>query len=180
MDRSAKQYAGKDFASMYLGLGAPITIPTLTVAGTHDDNRWLNNRKVMNNTEILNNVHWLAQGYRTSIGWDNSIRVTGLGRAYSEATYNGKNNKKKYRHYTRHDIERACSAGPTDLLVVYDHLDSPGIRNVIFATRPKLILTVARENTKQYKSIQNIPVVALGRQETQRIAWTDKYILAPH
>jgi hypothetical protein len=127
----------------------------------------------MNNTEVLSNVHWLAQGYRTTIGWDVPIRVTGLGRAYSEATYNEQYSKRSYRHYTRHDIERACSSGPTDLLVLYEHLDSPGLRNVIFATRPKLILTVEHPNRKVYEEVQGTPVISLGRQCVTLLEYKD-------
>jgi hypothetical protein len=122
----------------------------------------------------LNNVHWLAQGFRTNIGFEldqPSCRVTGLGRAYSEPTYKGLGGKRSHRHYTRRDIERACSSGPTDLLVIYEHLDAPGIRNVIYATRPKLILTVDHPNRKNYSRVQGIDVVQLGRFEGKVVKW---------
>lgn len=173
MDRAAKKHAGKDFSRAYVGALIPQTIPTIFVAGVHDDNKWLQDRIHANNTEVLNNVHWLAQGYRTTIGWDTSIRVTGLGRAYSESTFNGELNKRSNRHYTRRDVERACSSGPTDLLIIYEHLDAPGIRNLIFATRPKMILTVVHPNRKKYNKIQEIPVISLGRNETKLIEWRD-------
>lgn len=172
-DRASRVHAGVEFASRYVGAeAAPIKIPVLTVAGVHDDNRWLNHRQAVNNTEILSNVHWLAQGYKTTIGFDGKpLRVSGLGRAYSEATYNGQFSKRSHRHYTRRDVERACSSGPTDLLVVYEHLDAPGIRNVIFATRPQLILTVEHNNRLGHPEIQGIPVVTLGRCESKRVVW---------
>jgi hypothetical protein len=174
MDRASKKYAATDFSKRYVGANpSPITIPVLTVAGSHDDNRWLNHRQSANNTEILNNVHWLAQGYRTTIGFDEpeGIRVTGIGRAYSEATFNGDRGKKSHRHYTRRDVERACSSGPTDLLVLYEHLDSPGLRNVIYATRPKLIVTVSQVNRKVYDAVQDTPVVTLDRYDTKVVEW---------
>lgn len=179
-DRASKKHGGLDFAKYYVGaLSKPsITIPTLTIAGVHDDNKWLAHRQSVNNTEILNNVHWLAQGYKTSIGWDSSIRVTGLGRAYSERTYRGEIGPKSHRHYTRKDIERACSSGPTDLLVLYEHLDAPGIRNTVFATRPKLILNVKHENQKQYTEVQGIPVIQLGRNGLHPVLWeNNRFIL---
>ena len=172
MDRAAKQHGyGDDFARAYIGALILPPIPTIFVAGAHDDNRWLQDRVSANNTEVLSNVHWLAQGYRTSIGWDVSLRVTGVGRAYSNATYMGQYGKRSHRHYTRRDVERACSSGPTDLLILYEHLDAPGLRNVAYATRPKLILTAAHPKTKVYDQIQGIPVVTLGRNETKLIAW---------
>lgn len=174
MDRASRAHAGTEFSERYSGKNpAIINIPVLTVAGVHDDNRWLTHRQSVNNTEILNNVHWLAQGYRTVIGFDEAagLRVTGLGRAYSEATYGGNFNKKSHRHYTRSDVERACSSGPTELLVLYEHLDAPGLRNIIYATRPKLILTVDHPNRKIYNEVQGIDVISLGRCESKLVEW---------
>jgi hypothetical protein len=173
MDRAAKKHSATDFSRAYVGALIPKTLPTLLVAGVHDDNRWLQDRIRANNTEVLNNVHWLAQGYRTTIGFEVALNVTGLGRAYSDATYTGNYGKRSHRHYTRHDVERACSAGPTDLLVLYEHLDAPGIRNIAYATRPKLIVTTSHQNRKVYDEIQGIPVVTLGRQETKLVEWKD-------
>lgn len=174
MDRASKKHASKDFSRHYVGvMDTPIILPTLTIAGVHDDNRWLSHRQSVDNTEILNNVHWLANGYRTSIGWDTSIRVTGMGRAYSEQTFAGEVGPKSHRHYTRRDIERGCSSGPTELLVIYEHLDAPGLRNLIFATRPKLILGVSHPNHSSYEEIQGIPVLQLGRNECKIIEWKD-------
>lgn len=170
MDKAAKKHAGNDFSKAYIGALLVSQIPTLFIAGAHDDNTWLDNRIVANNTEVLANVHWLAQGYRTTIGWDKPIRVTGLGRVYSESTYAGNLGKRSHRHYTRKDIERACSSGPTDILILYDHPDKPGLRNVIFATRPKLILTTTHPNSKVYEQIQGIPIISLGH-ETRLIDW---------
>jgi hypothetical protein len=175
MDRAARKHAGKDFSRYYVGAMEDlpeIRIPTLTLAGVHDDNRWLNYRQTCDNVEILNNVHWLSQGYRTTIGFDGPpVRVTGLGRAYSESTYSGEGSKRSHRHYTRRDVERACSSGPTDLLVLYEEIDAPGIRNVIFATRPQLILNVQHANRKAYSEVQGIPIVQLARKETKTIEW---------
>ena len=171
MDRASKKHAGRDFAKAYVGSLILPAIPTLFIAGVHDDNRWLNHRQSVDNTEVLSNVHWLAQGYRTAIGFDEVIRVTGLGRAYSEATFDGEGSKRSHRHYTRRDVERACSSGPTDLLILYEYMDAPGVRNVIFATRPKLILTAEHPNRKVYTDVQGVPIVSLGRNEVQMVEW---------
>lgn len=177
MDRASRIYASKEFSLRYVGADArPIRIPVLFIAGVHDDNKFLQSRVIANNTEVLSNVHFLAQGYRTNIGFEPSqpsCRVTGLGRAYSAATYNGQRNKRSLRHYTRRDTERACSSGPTDLLVVYEHIDFPGIRNIIYATRPKLILTVDHNNRKQYDNVQGIDVITLNRREFKIVQWVD-------
>lgn len=175
MDRAAKRHAGKDFARMYVGVD-PIgaLFQTLVVSGVHDDNDWLKDRADAGDTEILANVHWLAQGYKTQIGWEKALRVTGLGKAYSETTYNGKFNVRSSRHYTRSEVDRACASGPTELLVVYEHLDCPGIRNVVFATRPKLILNVAHPNRSRYSEVQGIPVIQLARHETRPVEWDEE------
>ena len=175
MDRASRQHASKEFALRYVGADArPIMVPVLTIAGVHDDNRFLQSRIAANNTEVLSNVHWLAQGYKTNIGFEldqEPCRVTGLGRAYSESTYQGDGGKRSHRHYSRRDIERACSSGPTDLLVIYEYFDAPGIRNVIYATRPKLILTVEHSNRKTYEEVQGIDVITLGRSESKLVKW---------
>jgi hypothetical protein len=170
MNRPAKRFAGRDFAKAYVGALLLSQIPTLFVAGPHEDHRFLQERIAANNTEVLANVHYLANGYRTVIGFEKPLRVTGMGKVYSKETYAGKLGKNSHRHYTRRDIERGCSSGPTDLLVVHDSVDSPGIRNLIYATRPKLILTAKHPNQIIHETVQNIPVIYLGKGETQLIS----------
>lgn len=173
-DRASRQHGATDFARMYVGADARmLRFQVLFISGVHEDHRWLEERKAADNTEVLSNVHWLAQGYRTVIGTHDPVgcRVTGLGKAYSEATYRGEYSKKSRRHYTRSDQEKACSSGPTDLLVLYEYLDAPGLRNVIFATRPKLILTARHTNRKVYDEILGVPVITLGREEGHLIEW---------
>src|SRR3990167_2920885 len=150
MSRAAKHHAGTDFSRAYVGALILPTIPSLFVAGVHEDHRFLQERVKANNTEVLANVHYLAQGYQTTIGFEKPLRVTGLGKVYSESTWKGELNKRSSRHYTRNEIERGCSSGPTDLLVVYESLDAPGIRNLVYATRPKLILTSKHPNQTVY------------------------------
>lgn len=166
MGRAAKRHSGTDFSQAYVGALILPTVPTLFVAGPHEDHRFLQERVVANNTEVLANVHYLANGFRTTIGWDKPYRVTGLGRVYSEATWKGGFSKRSSRHYTRRDVERACSSGPTDLLIIHEHIDCPGLRNVIYATRPKLILTAKHPNRTVHSSVQGISVISLGIDET--------------
>jgi len=176
MDRAAKKHAGRDFSRMYVGADTSYSeFQTLIISGTHDDNEWLKRMHEVGNTVILGeHVHWLAQGFKTTIGWELPIRVTGLGKAYSESTYSGQFGSRSSRHYTRAEVERACSSGPTDLLVIYEHLDAPGIKNVIYATRPKLILNITHPNRKKYTEIQQTPVIQLGRGETRLVEWDEQ------
>jgi hypothetical protein len=175
MDRAAKKYCSDEFAKRYVGADPrEIRTPVLFTAGVHEDHRFLAERYAADNTEVLSNVHYLANGYRTTIGFEIDqppCRVTGLGRVYSENSYNGVYGPNSKRHYTRHQIERACSSGPTDLLLLYDHIDAPGLRNLIYATRPKLILNAAHTNRNPYDEVQKTPVITLGRRETRVVQW---------
>lgn len=157
--------AGTDFSRMY-ALDTPVPVSTLTVCGVHDDIRWLKQRQDMGHLELLPNLHWLVSGHKTVIGWgEYNVRVTGLGKVYSKSTYNDQFSKKSYRHYTRQEVERGCSSGPTDILLLHEHVDEPGVRNLIFATRPKLIVTVARPDQKPHLKVQDRPLVALQPRE---------------
>lgn len=157
--------AGTDFSKMY-ALGTQVNVTTLTVCGVHDDHRWLKFRQDTNNLELLPGLHWLVNGHKTVIGWgEKTIRVTGLGKVYSERTYNGNFTSKSYRHYTQNEIERGCSSGPTDILLLCAHVDEPGIRNLIFATRPKLIVTGAKPGQKPHDRVQNRTLVTLQPRE---------------
>jgi hypothetical protein len=165
IDRGSRHHAGKDFATMYL-YDTPMPIPTVFIAGVHEDHRFLKERQSWNNTQLIQNLHWLANGYKTTIGWDDKqIRVTGLGKVYSKSTYEGNLNKKSRRHYTRQEVEKGCSSGPTDILLLHEHIDCPGIRNLIFATRPKIIVTREQPDQKRYDNVQGIPVITLDRRE---------------
>jgi len=165
IDRGSRNHAGKDFAERYL-YDISVPIPTVFVAGVHEDHRFLKERQSWNNTQMLQNLHWLANGFKTTIGWgDEQIRVTGLGKAYSKSTYEGNFHKKSWRHYTRQEVERGCSSGPTDILMLHEHVDGGGIRNLIFATRPRLIIVKAQPDQKTYDHVQNIPVISLQRKE---------------
>ena len=55
--------------------------------------------------------------------------------------------------------------------MVYEHIDAPGIRNIIYAIRPKLILTVHHPNRKKYDNVQGIDVIALNRHESRLVQW---------
>lgn len=174
MDRASRQHGGKDFARMYVGADSrALRVPVLFISGVHEDHRWLDERRAVGNTEVLANVHHLAQGFKTVIGQHDPIdcRVTGLGKAYSEATYSGEYTKRSRRHYTRSDQEKACSSGPTDLLVLHPHVDDPGIRNVIYATRPKLILAARHPNRPVLYEVQGVPVVTLGSTDSRAAYW---------
>ena len=147
---------------MYI-LRQGVPVPTLSISGVHEDHKWLSAR---DNMELVPNLFWLINGYKTTIGdLKDSIRVTGLGKAFSDATYNYKYNRRSFRHYSRKEVERACFSGPTDILLLYETPDSPGLDHLIFATRPKLICYTHKEQHKNIEEIQGIPVLGLKRDE---------------
>jgi hypothetical protein len=141
VDRGTRNSVGPgDFASLYVkGFQAPLQ--TVFVSGVHEDHNWLKKRQVVGDMEVLSGIHWLANGYRTSIGnWDENIRVTGFGKVYSEATFNGIQGKRSHRHYTQSEFEKACSSGPTDVLLFHERPTTKITHRIIFATQPKLIV----------------------------------------
>jgi hypothetical protein len=152
IDRGTRQNTGAgDFAQLYLnGYSAPKQ--TLFVAGVHEDHKWLKHRFFSRNLQLISNLHWLANGNKTTIGdMDNVIRITGFGKVYSKATFRGQLNKKSYRHYTRNEFEKACSSGPTDILLLHEKPENEIIRKIVFATRPKLIVHSTRESFEEYE-----------------------------
>lgn len=164
VDRGTRQNAGVgDFARLYVeGWQAPLQ--TVYVAGVHEDHQWLKKRQAAKNMEVLNNVHWLATGFKTNIGnWDENIRVTGFGKVYSETTFNGTKGKRSQRHYTRQEFEKACSSGPTDILLFHERPTNKITHQIIFATQPKLIVYSAKQ--VELSLIMNIPAIGLGKQE---------------
>jgi hypothetical protein len=148
IDRVTRRHADDvDFHKYYYNSQA-VPRPTLFVAGRHEDHRWLNFKRDRGEMEILPNLHWLLNGFKTNIG----TSVVGLGRVYSPNTYRGGKSslKRQAAHYTRGDVERACSQGPTNILLTHEapkglqfgnHVsEAEGIEKICFATRPKLLV----------------------------------------
>lgn len=171
IDRATRLKGNKqEFARLYIN-GWIVPIPTIFVAGVHEDHRWLDEQKKFpEGLQILDNLHWLMNGYKTIIGdAEKEIRVTGLGKVYSEATFNGRWNKKSHRHYTRRELERGCSSGPTDILLLHENPMNPSnpVRNLIYATRPKLIFHSSKELIVE--EIQGITVVGVPKGHIEEI-----------
>lgn len=148
MDRTTRRYTDQvDFHKYYYD-GLAVPRPTLFVAGRHEDHRWLNLKRDRGEMEILPNLHWLLNGFKTQIG----LSVVGLGKVYSPNTYHDRqlDARRRYGHYTRGEIEKACSQGPTDILLTHEapkglqfdrHVsEAEGIEKICFATRPQLLV----------------------------------------
>jgi len=143
--------AEAQFASMYLK-EQEVPVPTLFIAGIHEDHAFLNYRCSQGKMEILPRLHYLMPGFSTVIGdQEERLSIVGLGKSYSPCVYNGKSTKglKAIRHYTRRDVERACSHGLIDVFLSYEAplgkklgenliSASEGIEKISFAVRPTL------------------------------------------
>jgi len=164
VDRGTRQHVGVgDFPSLYAS-GFNNSIQTVYISGVHEDHAWLKQRQAARNMEVLPNIHWLATGYRTNIGnWDENIRVTGFGKVYSDSTFNGTLGKRSHRHYTRNEFEKACSSGPTDILLFHEKPVNKVTHQIIFATQPKLIVYSAK--TTEIEKIMGINAIGLTKSE---------------
>jgi hypothetical protein len=174
---SKKNNNPDDFAKMYLDrVGVPYK--TLFVAGRHEDHRWLEFKLHKQETEILPNLYWLVNGYSTRIGnQDESLSILGLGKVYSPPVFHGQPvaEKKKQGRYTRGEIEKACSAGPVDMVLAHQApkgerfgnilSDSEGLANTCFATRPTLYVHGHYNHSREYSISRTISGLSLAALE---------------
>lgn len=164
VDRGTRKSVGAgDFPYLYAN-GFDNSVQTVYISGVHEDHKWLKQRQASRNMEVLPNIHWLATGYRTNIGnWDEDIRITGFGKVYSDATFNGITGKRSGRHYTRHEFEKACSSGPTDILLFHEKPVNKITHQIIFATQPKLIVYSAK--SAEVEKIMGVQAIGLAKSE---------------
>lgn len=160
-----------------------IPYQTLFISGKHEDHNWLEMKMQKGELEILQNLNWLVNGNRTHIGDNNTqISVCGLGKVFSPNSYSGDNfHKKAKSHYTRNDVERSCSQGPTDILITHQagHGErignfvsmSEGINKICYALRPKLHIHSGYNVSTEYISKQKIPTISLANYEIKVVEW---------
>lgn len=156
---------------------------TLFISGKHEDHQWLEMKLHKGELEILQNLNWLVNGNRTHIGDnDNQISVCGLGKVFSPNSYSGDQlDKKTKSHYSRKEVERACSQGPTDILITYQagHGEkignfisvSEGINKICYALRPKLHIHSGYNKSVEYMSKLQIPTISLANNEIVALEW---------
>lgn len=138
-----------DFHEFYHGRKR-IPYPMLFAPGRHEDHRWLELMYQKGYFEIVPNLHRMPSGFaRTLDAKGVQLSVLTLGGVFSPVIYRGaKKRKRTWCHYTKRDVEKACSAGPVDLLLTTEagygcrigdfQSQAAGINNVCFATRPRL------------------------------------------
>jgi len=174
LDRATRQREGSgDFARWYVQ-GPENRLQTLFVSGVHEDHDWLRDRLQIGNMEVLSNIHWLANGYKTVIGdADVQVRVTGFGKVFSASTFSGRYSGKSKRHYTRKEFERACSSGPTDILLLHEPPGNEWTRRLVFATRPKIIVHSYYKQVEPYM-FMGIPTLAMSDGEYIFMKYTEE------
>lgn len=158
--RATKRANSSDFAKLYVH-NTSVPRPTLFIAGKHEDHRWLKWKFSRGEMQLLPNLHFLVNGYKTVIGKDeDEFSVVGLGKVFSPKTYIHR--KKPEGQYTRKEVERACSQGPTDLILSHEASEgsrlgviqsqAQGINKILFATRPKLLVHGCYNVHKEYST----------------------------
>lgn len=120
-------------------------------------------------------------GYSTVIGdSETQCQVVGLGKVYSPTGYANGNPK----HYNYRDIQRACSAGPTDILLCHEGIqgelygtkrcEARGIKKIVYATRPKVIFHGLYNYSRKYLTMEQIPTYSLAHGELLAFEWDGK------
>lgn len=157
-DRQARAAGTGDFLDYLVGKKR-VPIPTLMVGGRHEDHVWINRLLKRGDGELIENLHYLVNGNSTFIDdEETSLTVLGLGGTYSPKPNPG------YGHYTLKDVQKACTAGPVDILLTHEAPDgeifgthrseAKGLNKICFATQPKVLFHGKYADTRFYQTTQ--------------------------
>ncbi len=182
LDRATKKRGVGDFPSLYLEQKS-MPIKTLFVEGPHEDHLWLNNRAQAGQLDVLPNCTLLRNGNKTSIGdVENTLDVVGLGRPFSPKIFKDPDLNYQQKYYTRSDVERACAAGPVDILVSHEGVygckyggkkcEAQGVKKIVYATRPKLIVHGHYNFSAKYTTL-GVPTFSLKNGEVVIVQYSD-------
>jgi len=171
-DRQARAYGTGDFLN-YLAGKRRLPIPTLMVGGRHEDHVWIQRLIKRGDGELIENLHYLVSGNSTFIDDpDTSLTVLGLGGTYSPKPNPG------YGHYTLKDVQKACTAGPVDILLSHEAPDGEnfgnlvsearGLNKICFATQPRVLFHGKYPETHYYSTKQTkTKAVCVGSRQYQ-------------
>lgn len=172
-----------DFHEFYLGRKT-IPFPMLFAPGRHEDHRWLELMYQKGYFEIVPNLHRMPSGFARALEVANTrLSVLTLGGVFSPVIYRGgKKRKRTWCHYTKRDVEKACSSGPADLLLtteagygsrVGDFVSqAAGINNVLFATRPRLHVHGHYDVSQRYRNqVTETNVLSLSYGQVLAYDW---------
>jgi hypothetical protein len=174
VDRGTRKKGVGDFPELYLKQ-TPVPIPTLFVEGPHEDHRWLEERAKQGHLDVLPLCTLLKNGNKATIGSiEHTLDVVGVGRPFSSRTFKEPWNDRGLRYYTRAHIEKACAAGPTDILVTHEGVygeqygskkcEAQGVKKIIYATRPKLLVHGHYNHSREYR-VLGVPAYSLANGE---------------
>lgn len=171
-DRQSRATGVGDFLD-YLAGKKRIPIPTLMVAGRHEDHVWIQRMCKRGDAELLTGLHFLVNGNTTFIDdQDTSLTVAGLGGTFSPKPNPGNG------HYTTKEVQKACAAGPVDILLTHEAPDgetfgthrseAKGLNKICFATQPRVLFHGKYAETKYYTTKQTkTKAVCVGSRQYQ-------------
>lgn len=176
-----------DFHKYYL-TSTPVPYRTLFLPGKHEDHRWLRAMYNRQYLEILPNLHHLiSSNVKVLANETETYKILGIGKVYSPKTYNGNSNpKKSIYHYTKQDIEKACSSGPVDIVISTEAghgarfgniiSQAEGINNVYWALRPTIAIHGHYNYSACYRNEKtDTQVWALAHNEVLTLDLNKKY-----
>jgi hypothetical protein len=172
IDRNMRNHSGPGDFSKYYHEQTPMPRPTIFIPGKSEDHRWMELMLSKGRTELLPGLTWLVNGYSANIGFgEDECTILSLGKLFSPNTFYGArgHKKKKLSHFTRGEVERACSVGPVDIFLSHEPPTTKGVDSVIYATRPKLIVH-SMCSYSQKKEIST-PTISLGHGDIMPIEW---------
>jgi hypothetical protein len=157
-DRASRVAGVGDFL-LYLVGQKHIPIPTLMVGGCHEDHFWIHRMLKHGDGELVENLHYLVNGNSTFIeDQETTLTVLGLGGTYSPKPTPSNGN------YTVKDVQKACTAGPVDILLAHEAPDgeqfgshrseAKGLNKICFATQPRVLFHGKYLDTKYYHTQQ--------------------------
>ena len=175
-----------DFSELYYQK-QEVPRKTLFISGSHEDHQWMNLMRSRGALELLPNLHWLLNGYSTAIGNnENTLRVAGMGKVFSNKSYHldKRTTKKVHSHYLQREIEQACSGGSCQLLLQHQAghgerigsfvSNSEGLSKICFATRPELVIHGSYNVSKDYINKSNVNCVSLAFGEIKVLKYENK------
>ena len=166
-DRASRENPG-EFLDYLVGKKR-LPIPTIMVAGKHEDHLWIEKMVRRGDGELIENLHFLVNGNHTLLeNLDTSLKVVGIGGTYSPEPTRG--------NYTMGDVAKACTAGPMDIFLSHEAPDgqrfeeltsqAKGLNKVCFATRPRLLIHGKYSKTLFYKTTQTLTnAICVGNRQ---------------
>ena len=168
VDRATKLRTSKTDFHQYLLNLKQIPRRTIFICGKHEDHRWLQQMYSRQQLEVVHDLNWLLNGYKTYI--EDDVSIVGLGKVYSPKSYAG---KPKWGHYSRREVEKACSNSPADILLTQEAgkgiqvgkflSEAEGVNKICSALHPAIHIHGHYDLTEYYLNpFTGTPTLSLG------------------